>query len=259
MDYTVKQLSDRAGVSVRTLHYYDEIGLLRPTRVGLNGYRYYGEAAVLRLQQILFYRELDFSLDDIAAVLDEPGFNVVQALETHRGALEQRLGRLARLVQTVDQTIAHLKSQRALAAKDLFAGFTEEQEAAREREAEARWGAEARESARRWKAYSPTRRQEIMAEAGAVYQDFVTRIGEAADSAAVQAIVARWHQNLRYFYEPTFEILRGLAEGYCEDPAFRTFFDRLDRRLAPFIREAVKVYCGRATGIAPSNSGNIRL
>ncbi|MBF8284238.1 MAG: Transcriptional regulator MerR family, partial [Anaerolineales bacterium] len=107
MDYTVKQLSNLAGVSVRTLHFYDEIGLLRPTRVGANGYRYYGDAAVLRLQQILFYKELGLSLDEIAEVLDQPDFDVVRALEAHRRALQQRLGRLRHLMKTVDRTIAH--------------------------------------------------------------------------------------------------------------------------------------------------------
>src|SRR5690349_16977752 len=109
MDLTVKRLSRLAGVSVRTLHFYDEIGLLRPARVGANGYRYYGQTALLRLQQILFYKELGLSLEEIAEVLDRPGFDVAAALLEHRRALEQRLGRLHRLIATVDQTIAYLK------------------------------------------------------------------------------------------------------------------------------------------------------
>jgi DNA-binding transcriptional MerR regulator len=108
MEYTVKRLSKLAGVSVRTLHFYDEIGLLRPARVAANGYRYYGDAALLRLQQILFYKELGLSLDEIAEVLDQPEFDVARALEAHRRALQQRLSRLRRLMTTVDQTIAYL-------------------------------------------------------------------------------------------------------------------------------------------------------
>src|SRR5438552_18719729 len=109
MDLTVKRLSKLAGVSVRTLHFYDEIGLLRPGRVGANGYRYYGQAALLRLQQILFYKELGLSLEEIADVLDQPGFDVAQALVAHRRALTERVGRLRRLIETVDQTTAYLK------------------------------------------------------------------------------------------------------------------------------------------------------
>src|SRR5438552_16696386 len=119
MDLTVKRLSKLAGVSVRTLHFYDEIGLLRPGRVGvINGYRYYGQAALLRLQQILYYKELGLSLEEIAEVLDQPGFDVATALEAHRRALEQRLGRLRRLIDTVDRTIAYLKGETTMDNKE---------------------------------------------------------------------------------------------------------------------------------------------
>ena len=93
MVHTVKQLSRVAGVSVRTLHYYDEIGLLKPSSYGNNGYRYYGEDATLRLQQILFYRELGLCLDDIKDVLDDPDFDVLRALQAHRQALQEQAGR----------------------------------------------------------------------------------------------------------------------------------------------------------------------
>ena len=122
--YTVKQLSRLAGVSVRTLHYYDEIGLLRPSRVGENGYRFYADLAVLRLQQILFYKELGLSLDEIGQVLEQPEFDVLRALEAHREALRQRLGRLRRLMETLDRTIAHLKGEKIMQTQDLFAGFS---------------------------------------------------------------------------------------------------------------------------------------
>ena len=108
--YTVKQLSKLASVSVRTLHYCDEIGLLRPSRVGDNGYRFYEAEAVLR------------------------------ALEAHRSALLQRLGRLNRLVQTVDKTIAHMKGERNMETRELFAGFSDEQQEKYEAEAAALWG-----------------------------------------------------------------------------------------------------------------------
>ena len=111
MRYTVKQLSDAAGVSPRTLHFYDQIGLLKPDAYGENGYRYYGEAALLRLQQILFFKELDFSLVDIKTTIDRPGFDTLQALRTHRETLQERLVRLSRLIQTVDRTILHIKGE----------------------------------------------------------------------------------------------------------------------------------------------------
>lgn len=245
MDHTVKQLSKLAGVSVRTLHFYDEIGLLRPTRVGANGYRFYGDAAVLRLQQILFYKELGLSLDEIAEVLDQPDFDVVGALEAHRRALQQHLGRLERLLQTVDRTIAHLEGGTTMDTKDLFAGFSDEQQAQHEQEAEALWGETVRESSRKWKAYSPAQKARIMAEGQAVYQDLLGQLDEPPASPAVQANIARWHQHIRHFFEPSVEVLRGLAHGYNDDPRFNATFRRLDPRLAPFMLAAIEVYCDK--------------
>src|SRR5205823_9242664 len=121
-------------------HFYDEIGLLRPGRVGANGYRYYGEPALLRLQQILFYKELGLSLEEIADVLDRPDFDVATALAAHRRALEQRLDRLRRLITTVDRSIAYLKGDTTVDQKELFAAFSDEQQAEYAVEAQARWG-----------------------------------------------------------------------------------------------------------------------
>lgn len=245
MEYTVKQLSDLAGISVRTLHFYDEIGLLAPTRVGDNGYRYYAEPAVLRLQQILLYKELGLSLDAIADVLGQPDFEVVRALESHRQALTRRLSRLQRLMETVDRTIAHLKGDTTMDTKDLFMGFSDEEQAKYEQEAAALWGESVRESSRKWKATSPARKAEILAEGQAVYQDLLTLLEAPPANVAVQATIARWHQHLRHFFEPSVDALRGLARGYNEDARFRATFDRMDPALGPFMREAIDVYCDR--------------
>ncbi len=243
MEYTVKQLSRLAGVSVRTLHFYDEIGLLRPGRVGANGYRYYGPSALLRLQQILFYKELGLSLDEIREVLDQPEFDVARALEAHRRALQQRLGQLERLISTVDRTIAYLNGEESMDAKELFTGFSDEQQAEYERQAEALWGESVRESSRKWKAYSAARQAQIKAEGQAIYQDLLDQLDQPPDSPAVQANLARWHQHLRYFFEPSAEVLRALGRTYNDDPQFNAAFQRLDPRLAPFMRAAIEVYC----------------
>ena len=102
MTYTVKQLADLAGVSPRTLHYYDEIDLLSPSSVGSNGYRQYDTTAVIRLQQILFYKELGLSLKEIKALLDTPNFDELAALEAHKSRLEQKAGRILELLDTTD-------------------------------------------------------------------------------------------------------------------------------------------------------------
>nr|MCU0475662.1 MerR family transcriptional regulator [Anaerolineae bacterium] len=110
--YSVKQLAELAGVTVRTLHHYDAVGLLRPSRLGVNGYRYYDEAAVLRLQQILLYREMGFELVHIRDILDQPDFDLQAALRAHRAALSAKIGRLHQLVETVDETLRRLTTIR---------------------------------------------------------------------------------------------------------------------------------------------------
>lgn len=243
MEYTVKQLSNLANVSVRTLHFYDEIGLLPPTRVGENGYRRYGDGAVLRLQQVMFYKELGLSLEEIAAVLDAPGFDVLQALEAHRRTLRQRLGRLQRLMLTVDRTIDQLKGGQPMKNEDLFVGFSDEEQAQLEAEAAALWGDSVRESGRRWRGCTPARRAQIMAEGQAVYETVMQQMSATPDAPEVQAAIGRWHQHMRYFYEPTVDVLRGLGQAYVEEPRFRAFFDKLKPGLAPFMRAAIEVYC----------------
>jgi len=103
---TVRQVAKAAGISVRTLHHYDAIDLLKPGHVGANGYRYYGREELLRLQQILFYRELGLPLAGIAAVLDDPAFDPLAALREHRTALDARIGHYRTLIRTIDRTIA---------------------------------------------------------------------------------------------------------------------------------------------------------
>src|SRR5512134_3948171 len=124
--YTVRQLSDLAGVTVRTLHYYDEIGLLKPSSIGQNGYRFYSDESLFRLQQILFFRELDLELELIQKILDEPGFDPVTALQTHRQAIEKKIERMKALINTVDTTIMHFVGEVSMTKKQIFQGFDPE-------------------------------------------------------------------------------------------------------------------------------------
>jgi DNA-binding transcriptional MerR regulator len=241
--FTVKQLSKMAGVTPRTLHHYDDIGLLRPSRVGDNGYRYYGEEALLKLQQILFYRELDFPLDDIKKIMGRRDFDVLGALQSHKDALQKQAARLNRLLATVDNTIQHIKGEKIMSQKGLFEGFSEEEQEKYALEAEQLYDPETvRESNRKWKAYSAAKKEAIMAEGSAVYQDMIAAMPKGASSAGVQAIVERWRKHMDYFWTPNLEQLLGLATGYKDDPKFRANFDKMHPSLAEFMLEAVKVY-----------------
>src|SRR5437762_10055403 len=119
MAYTVKQVAAMSGVSVRALHFYDETGLLKPAYFGANGYRFYEEAQLLTLQQILFYRELGFELKQIKKILSRRDFDKVAALESHRKVLRKNLAHTRTLIQTIDKTIAHLKGTKKMKSQEL--------------------------------------------------------------------------------------------------------------------------------------------
>ena len=123
MAYTVKQLAAMSGVSVRTLHFYDETGLLEPAYCGANGYRFYEQQQLLTLQQILFYRELGFELKQIKRVLGRADFEVVSALLAHRKVLKKNFTRTRRLLHTIDKTVKHLKGSTRMSAEEMFRGF----------------------------------------------------------------------------------------------------------------------------------------
>jgi DNA-binding transcriptional MerR regulator len=124
MAYTVKQVAAMSGVSVRTLHFYDETGLLEPAFVGANGYRFYEEPQLLTLQQILFYRELGFELKQIQRILGRADFEKVAALESHREVLQTNVDRTRSLIATIDKTIEHLKGATKMKSEDMFVGFS---------------------------------------------------------------------------------------------------------------------------------------
>src|SRR4029079_12674145 len=124
MSYTVKQVAKMSGVSVRTLHFYDETGLLKPAFQGANSYRIYEEPQLLKLQQILFYRELGFELKQIKQILGREDFEVLAALKSHRELMQNKFARMRMLVETVDKTIKHLQGTEPMTSEEMFAGFS---------------------------------------------------------------------------------------------------------------------------------------
>lgn len=246
MRYTVKQLATLAGLSVRSLHYYDEIGLLKPESVRANGYREYGDADVLKLQQILFYRDMGIRLDEIKKIVTSPDFEVMRALEEHKQALNRRVERLKRLIQTVDSTISHLKGKKEMSKKQLFEAFSEEEQEKYASEAEQMYDpAIVKASQRKWKSYSQAEKQRIGEEGNAAYNAIVEAIPFGPESPQAQAGIELWRRHMDYFWTPNPEQLVGLSELYNNDPRFKANFDRIDPRLAEFMLEAVKVYVVR--------------
>ncbi len=241
--FTVKQLSSLAGITPRTLHYYDEIGLLKPSQVGDNGYRYYGEESLLHLQQILLYRELGLPLESIKKIMGRRDFDVLSALERHKEELSRRMAQMERLMNTVDDTIDYLKGNKEMSKKQFFEGFSDEEQAEYAKEAEQMYDpATVKASNQKWKSYTTADKQRIGEEGNAVYEALVNAIPKGPASPEAQAGVEAWRKHMDYFWTPNLDQLLALADGYNDDPRFKANFDKIDPNLAEFIREAVKVY-----------------
>jgi len=199
----------------------------------------------LKLQQILFYRELDFPLDEIRRIRGRRDFDLLGALQSHKEALQNQAARLNRLLATVDNTIQHIKGEKLMSQKGLFEGFSEEEQEKYALEAEQLYDPETvRESNRKWKGYSQDKKDVILAEGNQIYIDMIAAMPKGVSSAEVQAIVERWRSHMDYFWTPNLDQLLGLASMYGEDPKFKANFDNMHPKLAVFMREAVTVYAG---------------
>jgi len=170
-------------------------------------------------------------------------FDVLGALQSHKEALQNQAVRLNRLLATVDNTIQHLKGEKLMSQKGLFEGFSEEEQEKLAQEAEQMYDPETvRESNRKWKSYSAAEKEAILAEGKSIYLDLAGAMSRGAESKEVQAVVARWHKHMQYFWSPNDEQLLGLADLYNNDPRFRENYEKVAPNLSEFMREAVTVY-----------------
>jgi MerR family transcriptional regulator, thiopeptide resistance regulator len=244
MTYTIKKLAESAGISVRTLHYYDELGLLKPESRGSNGYRQYGEKAAVCLQQIMFFRELGFSLDEIKKIISQPDFDVLQALQSHRILLSKRLERFNELLDTVDRTIGKIKRGEIMDIKEYYQGFSEEQIEKYRDEVRRRWGEKTLiDSEDRVKKMGKEKFAALQAEGGKIFQTISDNMGSGYDSSIVQKQVAKWRQWLENFHHYSDEAVLGLGEAYSQHPEFSKFFEKYHKDLPGFLTMAIEHYC----------------
>jgi len=252
--YTVKQLARLSGVSVRTLHHYDEIGLLRPAFVGENRYRYYGRDELLRLQDILFHRELGVPLQEIARLLANEGRDRVAILSDHREKLAERVERSRQLLRTIDRTIADLTGAGTMNDKDFYHGFAPEKQAEYEERLIDQLGDSARKGIAASKAHWATQTSEAMkaalVEGGAAEDALVACFlaGAAADSAEVEPALDRHRAWVGRMWGTECPHLRygGLAELYGSDPGFRERYEARGEGFTDWLTSAMKTYAARA-------------
>ena len=250
-NYTVGRVAALSGVTIRTLHHYDEIGLLSPGGRSPAGYRIYEESDIERLQRILFYRELGFDLKEISNIVDDPDTDATGHLRRQRRLLTERIGRLRAMVDAIDYEMEARTMDIRLTPEerlDVFGEFRPEDHA---EEAEQRWGeTEAyKESQRRVSRYTKEDWQRLKAEGEEVQNRLAAAFeaGLAPDSEEATAAVEAHREHIsRWFYECTYEIHRGLTEMYVSDERFRSHYDTQTPGLAAYIREAALANADRA-------------
>ncbi|KQL17890.1 MerR family transcriptional regulator [Cytobacillus solani] len=251
MEYTVQKLAQLAGVSARTLRYYDEINILKPARINSSGYRIYGQAEVDRLQQILFYRELGVGLDSIKKIVTAPSFDGAMALREHREKLLEKKKQLDVLITNVDKTIALTEGRMKMSNKEKFEGFKkmmiDENEEKYGKEIREKYGEDTVEksnakvmnmSQEDYDKVTSLEKQvkETLAQAFA--------LGDPASDIALKA--AELHKQWLCFYwnEYSKEAHAGLAQMYVDDERFTAYYDKEQPGTAEFLRDAIHIYAG---------------
>jgi MerR family transcriptional regulator, multidrug-efflux activator len=247
--YKVKEVAETTGVSVRTLHHYDRIDLLKPEEVSSAGYRLYSDENLERLQQILVFKEMDFSLHEIKDIIDRPEFNRKENLKKHKELLLAKKKRLEEIIQTVEMTIFSIEGGYQMENKDMFKGFDskeiEEHQKKYSKEAKERYGKETVEKVeKRTAGYSSEDWREIQNKTDEIYKRIIAGMDNGAEDPGVQRAVAGWRQLITdHYYDCTLDIFRGLGDLYVDDPRFTKNIDKYQQGLAAFFKEAIHYYC----------------
>lgn len=244
MDYTVGRVAQIAGVTVRTLHHYDEIGLLAPGARTSAGYRRYDDVDLERLQQILLYRELGFTLEEIAAILDDPDTEAREHLRRQHRLLRERIARLQEMVSAVELVLEAHKVGVNLTPEEKFEVFGDFDPDAHAEEAEQRWGGTDayKESARKTAKYTKEDWQRIQQESDDLMARWVAALdgGVAAESQAAMDLAEEHRQQItKHFYECTLEIHTGLAEMFLADERFTANYENQRAGLAQYVHDAI--------------------
>ena len=251
--YSVRQLAALAGVSVRTLHVYDDMGLLKPAARTEARYRQYGEKELLRLQQILLYKELDFPLQEICTILDDPDYDLVEALERHKMALSARQQRLSVLLSTIDKTISHIQQGAfQMTPEELYEGLPKEFATEYRKEAQKRWGDAVKKSEEALRTMSKADFTKLKDDFKENWKTLSTMTAQEPSSDAVQERIVRHYTLTRALWgtsaspdKQTAQFL-GLGELYIEDPRFTEVDGVQVAGFGAFMRDAMQYFAETA-------------
>lgn len=239
MTMKVKEVANLVGISVRTLHHYDEIGLLTPEETTESGYRLYSDDNLETLQQILFFKELGFPLKKIKGIINNPSFDRKEALVLHRKMLLEKRSRLDKVIATIDKTIQHSKGEIQMTNKEKFVGFDFSQNPY-EQEARERWGNEAVD-----KANKVDMTKEKQEEYNAIYRKLAALRHDSPESEQAQEAIQEWYNYLQNFGHYSLDAFKGLGQMYVDDERFTKNIDQFGEGLAKFMQDAMAVYANR--------------
>ncbi len=243
MKLKVNEVAKFTGVTVRTLHYYDKIGLLSPSETTSAGYRLYGEKELHTLQQILFFRELDFPLNQIKKIILNPTFDSENALKSHRSLLIKKRKRIDGLVNLIEKI---LKGENTMSFKEFNMTEIEKMRKAYIAEVKERWGntVEFTESEEKTKIYDKSKWKKISMAYKNIFEKFAKNKGKPVNHPDVQSLVKEWQDFISTnFYKCTNETLQSLGKMYVKDDRFKNNIDKYANGLSEFISKSINFYC----------------
>ena len=239
----ISEVAKLSGITVRTLHYYDEIGLLKPNKITEAGYRVYSNEDLETLQQILFFRELDFQLNEIKEIMMNPNYDKNKALNKHKELLIEKRERLDGLINLIDKTI---KGDNNMSFKEFDNSKIEENKNKYAEEVKNRWGnTDAyKEYEKKTKSYDKNAWNTINEDMAKILKEFADNRNEDPNSDIAQELVEKWRMYITSnFYNCTKEILSGLGLMYTSDERFKKNIDQYGEGTAEFMAKAIEIYC----------------
>lgn len=247
MQYTITQVAKMSKISVRTLRFYDEIDLFKPTAYSASNYRYYHASQLLILQQILFYRHLGFPLKTIKEIITQPNFNILQSLKDHKKQLTAQAKNITDLIATIDNTIQHLQGKKTMKNNELYKGFDPKKQETYESYISKTYKDGDRLIRESQKSTSTWNKEDWDAyhkRSDAIYSKLteLMRKKYQPETTEVQTTIAQHFQLIHLFYTPTLEMYAHLGDLYINHPDFKKFFDVYDANLATFLAKAMLVY-----------------
>lgn len=253
--YTVKNLSKIANVSVRTLHYYDEIGLLKPQSRSKSGYRLYGQDELLKLQQILFFRELELPLEKIKKVIHQSDFDINQSLKSHRQKMLDRIKQFKILIQTIDNTLNKLNHNTIMTDEQLYEGFASKDDPTGvktgkvyAKEAVEKWDPKTvKASQQKMRDMNPSQWKKIQAEGVEITKKLASLMqsGLSTTDVEVQQVISEHFEHMKHFWPVNKDKYLHLGRMYVADDRFKDHYENYAKGLAAFICEGIEVFCNK--------------